>query len=66
MSDSPAETLAPYRIEPARSGRSKCKACRRAIPKDALRFGFLIEGPFGPGYLWHHMNCAARRHMDKL
>jgi ribosomal protein L37AE/L43A len=66
MSESSTESLAPYRIEPARSARSKCKACRRAIPKGALRFGFLIEGPFGPGYLWHHMNCAARRHLDKL
>ena len=36
------------------------------IPKDALRFGFLIVGPFGPGYLWHHMNCAARRHLGRL
>lgn len=66
MTDTSAETPAPYRIEPARSGRSKCKACRRAIAKDTLRFGFLIEGPFGPGYLWHHMNCAARRHFEKL
>lgn len=66
MTDPSAEELAPYRIEPARSGRSKCKACRRAIAKDTLRFGFLIEGPFGTGYLWHHMNCAARRFPERV
>ncbi len=58
--------LPPYVIEPARSGRSKCKTCRRKIQKDHLRVGILIVGPFGPGYLWHHINCAARRHLDRL
>jgi len=66
MSEQSAPEMAPYVIEPARSGRSKCKACRRPIAKDTLRFGFLIEGPFGAGYLWHHLNCAARRHADRL
>jgi hypothetical protein len=66
MSEAPPTELPPYLIEGARSGRSKCKTCRRAISKGALRFGFLIEGPYGTGYLWHHMRCAARRHMDKL
>lgn len=58
--------MAPYVIEPARSGRSKCKACRRVIQKGHTRIGILIVGPFGPGYLWHHMNCAARRHLEKV
>ena len=26
----------------------------------------LIEGPFGTGYLWHHMKCAARRYFDRV
>jgi len=55
------EDKPPYLIEQARSGRSKCKACKRTIQKDKPRFGLLIEGPFGPGYLWHHLTCAARR-----
>ena len=58
--------LPPYVIEGARSGRSKCKTCRRAIPKGSLRIGFFIEGPFGTGYLWHHLTCAARRHFERV
>ena len=58
--------LAPYIIEGARSGRSKCKTCRRAINKGTLRIGFLIEGPFGTGYLWHHLTCAGRRHFERV
>jgi hypothetical protein len=64
--DAAEEQLAPYKIEPARSSRSKCKTCRRAIDKDTLRLGILIEGPFGQGYLWHHLKCAARRQIDAV
>ena len=60
------EQLAPYLIERARSSRSKCKTCRQAIDKDALRLGVLIEGPFGTGYLWHHLTCAARKHIESV
>jgi Poly(ADP-ribose) polymerase and DNA-Ligase Zn-finger region len=60
------EELAPYRIEGARSSRSKCKTCRRAIEKGTLRLGVLIEGPFGAGYLWHHLVCAARRRPEDV
>jgi hypothetical protein len=62
----PAEELPPYVIEGARSSRSKCKSCRRKIDKDVLRIGFLIEGPYGTGYLWHHLKCAAKRHFDRV
>jgi len=58
--------LPPYVIEGARSGRSKCKTCRRAISKGALRVGFLVEGPYGIGYMWHHLNCAAKRHLPRV
>jgi len=61
-----AEQLPPYVIEGARSSRSRCKTCRRAIPKGALRLGILIEGPYGTGYLWHHLKCAARRQIDRV
>ena len=55
-----------YVIEGARSGRSRCKSCRRAISKGALRLGVLIEGPYGKGYLWHHLSCAARHRFDSV
>jgi hypothetical protein len=63
----PAEPeLAPYMIEGARSSRSKCKTCRKKIEKDTLRLGVLIEGPYGIGYLWHHLTCAAKRRLDDV
>jgi hypothetical protein len=60
------EVLAPYLIEAARSSRSKCRTCKRKIEKDLLRIGILLEGPYGTGYLWHHLNCAARRRFEDV
>lgn len=60
------EQLAPYLIEGARSSRSKCKTCRKKIDMGALRIGILIEGPYGTGYMWHHLKCAARRQIDRV
>ena len=64
--DGEEEQLPPFMIEGARSSRSKCKTCRRAINKGVLRLGILIIGPFGTGYLWHHLTCAARSRMDSV
>ena len=47
-------------------GRSRCKTCRKAITKDTLRIGILIVGPYGPGYLWHHLTCARRSQPDRV
>ena len=58
--------LPPYVIEGARSSRARCKTCRRKIDKGALRIGVLIEGPYGTGYMWHHIKCAARRHLERV
>ena len=62
----PEEELPPYRIEAARSSRSRCRTCRRGIDKGKLRLGVLLEGPYGTGYLWHHLTCAARRRLDDV
>ncbi len=58
--------LAPHKIEPSRSNRSRCRSCRRTIDKGALRLGVMIEGPFGQGYLWHHLSCAAKRRFEDV
>jgi hypothetical protein len=58
--------LAPYKIEAARSSRSRCRTCRRKIDKGALRLGVLLEGPYGTGYLWHHLTCAAKRRSEDV
>ena len=55
------EELPQHRIEKAKSGRAKCRTCKRKIDKDVLRLGVLLVGPFGTGYLWHHLTCAAKR-----
>jgi hypothetical protein len=60
------QELPPYVIEGARSSRSRCKTCRRGIDKETLRLGILIEGPYGTGYMWHHLKCAARRRFDQV
>lgn len=53
-------------IEYARSGRAKCKGCRKAIKKDDLRLGVMVEGPFGQGHMWYHLECSAGHIMEKL
>jgi hypothetical protein len=58
--------LAPYKIEGSRSNRAGCKTCRRKIDKGVLRLGVRIEGPFGQGYLWHHLTCAAKRRFEDV
>jgi hypothetical protein len=50
----------PHTIEPAASGRAKCRGCDRKIAKDELRFGERLENPFGEGEmtLWFHIVCG--------
>jgi hypothetical protein len=60
------QDLPEYVIEGARSSRSRCKACRRPIQMGTLRIGIRIEGPFGTGYLWFHLKCAAKRQIDRV
>jgi Poly(ADP-ribose) polymerase and DNA-Ligase Zn-finger region len=51
----------PHVIEPATSGRAKCRGCDQPIAKDELRFGERLPNAFGEGEmtLWFHLPCAA-------
>lgn len=51
-----------HTIEPAASGRAKCRGCGRVIPKGELRFGERLPNPFadeGDMTLWFHLVCGA-------
>jgi hypothetical protein len=49
-------------IEIAKTGRAKCRACRLAIEKGALRFGEEQPSAFAEGMqmVWYHLPCAAK------
>ena len=56
-----------HTIEPASSGRAKCRGCGNAIPKGELRFGERLPNPFSEGKemtLWFHLRCAALKRPD--
>jgi hypothetical protein len=55
-------------IEPASSGRAKCRGCGEKIGKGALRFGEKLENPFADGEMthWFHMDCAAFKRPEAL
>lgn len=53
-----------HTIEPAASGRSKCRGCGRNIPKNTLRLGERLPNPFAEGTEmthWFHVPCAAMK-----
>jgi len=58
----------PHVLEPAPTGRAKCRGCGRAIAKGELRFGELIPNPFAEGEttLWFHPMCAAYKRPEAV
>jgi len=55
-------------LEPAASGRSKCRGCALIIKRGELRFGECLPNPFGEGevILWFHPLCAAYKRPQSL
>jgi len=53
----------PHTIEPAKTGRAKCRGCGEPIAAGALRLGERVPNPFGDEgtetTLWFHVPCAA-------
>mmetsp|Transcript_34123 Transcript_34123/g.77862 ORF Transcript_34123/g.77862 Transcript_34123/m.77862 type:complete len:421 (-) Transcript_34123:115-1377(-) len=57
----------PYRVEPAKSNRSKCKACKSEIAKEQLRFGSLMEVSPGHGsYSWRCLDCITAKQVANV
>jgi hypothetical protein len=50
-----------YTIEPAASGRAKCRGCGKPIARGELRLGARLPNPFVEGELtlWFHLTCGA-------
>src|SRR5690606_34551026 len=56
-------------IEPAVSGRSRCRACGGAIARGTLRFGERLPNPYSDANemtIWYHPRCAAYRRPEAL
>lgn len=61
----------PHTIEPAASGRSKCRACGANIGKGELRFGERMPNPFAEEEgaettHWYHVLCGAYRRPESF
>lgn len=58
----------PHTIEPAASGRAKCRGCGKPIAKGELRFGERLPNPFADGEmtLWFHLVCSAYKRPESL
>lgn len=58
----------PDSIQPAPTGRAKCRGCGNAIAKGALRFGESGPNSYGEGEAmsWFHLSCAALMRPEKL
>ena len=56
-------------IEPASSGRAKCRGCGNAIAKGELRLGERLPNPYadeGEMTLWFHLLCGAYKRPEAL
>lgn len=53
----------PHVIEPAATGRAKCRGCGEKIAAGELRFGESLPNPFAEGetHHWYHLECGAMK-----
>jgi hypothetical protein len=60
----------PHTIEPATTGRSKCRACGAPIANGEHRFGERLPNPFGEAGSetthWYHVRCGAYRRPESF
>jgi len=55
-------------LEPAPTGRAKCRGCGEVIAKGELRYGESLPNPFAEGeaLYWFHLVCAAFMRPEKF
>jgi len=51
-----ADAAVPYRVEPAKSGRSYCKISKESIEKGEIRFGSLVDMGGHASYHWRKLS----------
>ena len=58
----------PHVIEPAPSGRAKCRGCGEKIAAGELRFGESLPNPFAEGetFHWSHLECGAMKRPESF
>jgi len=58
----------PHVIEPAPTGRAKCRGCAEKIGAGELRFGESLPNPFAEGeaFQWSHLECGAMKRPESL
>jgi len=58
----------PNLIEPATSGRARCRGCGERIAAGELRFGESLPNPFADGEMthWFHLECGAYKRPEAL
>ncbi|PAA60827.1 hypothetical protein BOX15_Mlig033515g2, partial [Macrostomum lignano] len=64
--DEPPVNLKDFKVEYAKSGKSKCRACDSFIPKGEVRiagkdFDSAQAKAYGPVDCWHHVDCFVQR-----
>lgn len=60
--------VVPDSIQPAPTGRAKCRGCSNVIAKGEWRFGETGPNAYGEGEAthWFHLRCAAAMRPDKV
>lgn len=57
-------------VEPAKTGRARCRTCGEGIAKGEVRFGEEVANAFsdsgGTSFYFHHLRCAAKKKPAQL
>ncbi|XP_014489527.1 PREDICTED: poly [ADP-ribose] polymerase [Dinoponera quadriceps] len=57
----------PYRVEYAKSDRSRCQLCKLTITKTSLRLAAIVQSPVHDGKIprWYHFKCFFQKQRPK-